>query len=140
MPEHFRQVSKRTGLRKDVYRPELARPMRCLGLGVSREDHHRQIRKSASDPRKYGQTIESRHDEVKEDAIDWRGFDHVERFHPVEGHENVMPFDAQNLGEHLGYGRIVFNNQYAHGRLRGGSIRAEGFARQGLTFGSTHAI
>lgn len=140
MPEHFRQVSKRTGLRKDVYRAELARPMRCLRLGVSREDYHRQIRKSASDPRKNGKTIESRHDEIKEDAIDCCGFHHVERFGSVEGHEDVMPFDPQNFGEHLGYGRIVFNNQYAHGRVRGGSIRAEGFARQGLTFGSPHAI
>jgi len=140
MPEHFRQVPKSTGLRKDVYRAEFSRPMGGFGLGVSREDHHWQMWKSASDPRKNGKTIESRHDEIKEDAIDCCGFDHVERFDSVEGHENVMPFDPQNFGEHLGYGRIVFNNQYAHGRVRGGSIRAEGFARQGLTFGSPHAI
>ena len=140
MPEHFRQVSKRAGLRKDVYSAEFARPKGCFGFGMSREDHHRQIRESASDPRKNGQTIESRHDEIEEDTIDGRGFDHVERFDSVKGHKDVMPFDPQDLGEHLGDRRIVFNNQYAHRRLRGGSIRAEGFARQGLTFGSIHAI
>jgi hypothetical protein len=51
-----------------------------------------------------------------------------------------MPFDAQNFSKHLGDGRIVFNNQYAHEGVRRNSIRAEGFARQGLTFGSSHAI
>lgn len=140
MPEHFRQIPKRAGLREDVYRAELARPIGSFGLGVSREDHHRQIRKSTSDSRKNGQTIESRHDEIKENTIDRRRLDHVERFHSVEGDEHVVPFDPQNFSEHLGYGRIVLDNQYAHLRVRMGSIWAEGFARQGLTFGPGHAI
>ena len=140
MPEHFRQVPKRAGLREDVYRAELARPMGGFGLGVGREDHHWQIRKSTSDSRKTGKTIESRHDEIKENTIDRCGFHHVERFHSVEGHQDVVPFDSQNLSEHLGYGRIVLDYQSAHSRVRVGSIRAEGFARQGLTFGTVHAL
>jgi hypothetical protein len=51
-----------------------------------------------------------------------------------------VPFDSQNLSEHLGYGRIVLDNQYAHLQVRVGSIRAEGSARQGLTFGTAHVI
>ena len=140
MPEHLRQIPKGAWLREDIDRAELARPMSCFGLGVSREDHHWQIRKSAPDSRKNGKTIKSRHDEIKEDTIDRRGFDHLERFDSVEGHEDVMSFYTQNFGEHLGNGRIVFDDQYAHGRLRGGSIRAEGSARQGLTFGTLYAI
>jgi hypothetical protein len=49
-----------------------------------------------------------------------------------------MPFDAQYLRQHLGNRRIVLDNQYSHGGLCGGSIRAEGSARQGLTFRTTH--
>jgi hypothetical protein len=140
VPEHFRQIAERAWLREDVDRAEFARPVSCFGLSVSREDHNWQIWKSASNARKNGETIESRHDEIKEDTIDRCSFDNIERFNSVEGHENVMPFDSQNFGEDLGNRRIVFDNQYAHGRLRGGSIRAEGFARQGLTFGTPHAI
>src|ERR1700730_763306 len=129
VPEHFRQVPKRAWLREDINRAELARPVSGFGLGVSREDHHWQIRKSATNARQNGKTIESWHDEIKEDTIDRRGFDNIERFNPIEGHEDVMPFDSQHFGEHLGNGRIVIDNQYAHRRVRWGSIRAEGSAR-----------
>ena len=140
MPEHFRQIPERAWLGEDIDRAQFARPVGGFGLGVSRKDHDGQIRKSATNARKNGKTIESRHDEIKEDTIDRRGFDNIERFNPIEGHEDVMPFDSQHFGEHLGNGRIVFDNQYAHGRVRGGSIRAEGSARQGITFGTGHAI
>jgi hypothetical protein len=140
VPEHFRQIPERAWLREDIDRAELARPVSCFGLGVSREDHHGQVRKSASDARKNRETIESGHDEIKEDTIDRRSLNDIERFNSVEGHEDIMPFDSQNFGEHLGNGRIVFDDQYAHRQVRGGSIRAEGSARQGLTFGTTHAI
>jgi hypothetical protein len=140
VPEHFRQIPKRAWLREDVYRSQFTCPVGCFGLSMSRKDHHWQIRKSAPNARENRETIESRHDEIKEDTIDRCGFNDIERFNTIEGHEDVMPFDSQNFGEHLGNGRIVFDNQYAHGRVRGGSIRAEGSARQGITFGTAYAI
>jgi hypothetical protein len=51
-----------------------------------------------------------------------------------------MSFDAQNLCEHLGNRRIVFDNKYAHGGVPARSIRAETYARQGLTFGTSYGI
>jgi hypothetical protein len=138
--EHLRQIPKGAWLREDIDRAELTRSVSRFGLCVSREDHYWQVRKSASDARENREAIESGHDEIKEDAIDRRSLNDIERFNSVEGHENIMPFDSQNLGEHLGNGRIVFDNQYAHKCPRGGSIRAEGSARQDLTFGTVHAF
>jgi hypothetical protein len=51
-----------------------------------------------------------------------------------------VSFDAQNLCEHLGNRRIVFNNEYAHGGVPAGSIRAEASVRQGLTFGTAYGV
>src|SRR5262249_12547527 len=125
--------------REDVYGAQLARPVRCFGLGMSREDDHRQIGKSASNARENRKAIKSGHDEIEENAIDRRGFHDIEGFDPVEGYQYVVSFDTQHFREHLSDRRIVFDDQYAHGRLRARSIRAEGSARQGLTFGTAHA-
>ena len=138
MPEHLRQIPKRTRLREDVYGTKLARPEGCFSLRVSREDDYRQIRKAASDARKDREAVESRHYEIKEYTIDRRGFDDIECFNSIEGHENVVSFDAQNLCEHLGHRRVVFDNEYAHGGVPPGSIRAEASARQDLTFGTAY--
>jgi len=140
VPENLRQVPKRTRLCEDVHCAEFARPVDRLCFGVSREDDNRQIREATSNTRENRKTVEPRHDEIKEDTIDRRRLQDIERFNAVEGHEDIMPFDAQYLRKHLGNRRIVLDNQYSHGALRGGSIRAEGSARQGLTFGTAHAI
>ena len=107
---------------------------------MSREDDNGQVRKPASDSRKNRETVESRHNEIKEYTIDRRGFDDIERFNSIEGHENVVSFDAQDLCEDLGNRGIVFDNEYAHGEVPAGSIRAEVSARQGLTFGTAYGV
>lgn len=107
---------------------------------MSREDDHRQIRKSASDARENREAVESRHHQIEENAIDRCRFDDIERFDSIESHEHVVSFDAQNLCEHLSNRGIVFDDEYAHGGVPEGSIRAEGFPRQELTFETTYGI
>ncbi len=140
MSEHLRQIPKRTRFREDIYSAQLACPKGCLRLGMSREDHHGEIRESAPDARQYREAVQSGHDEIKENAIDRRGFDDIERLNAIEGHQNVVSFDAQNLCEYLGNRRVVFDDKYAHGGVPAGSIRAEAAARQGLTFGTSYGI
>ena len=138
--EHLCQISKRTRLREEVRRAELACAVDGLTFGVSREDDHRQVREAASDARENREPVESGHDEIKENAVDSRPLDDIQSFDSVESHENIVTFDTQYLCEHLGHGRIILHHQYSHGRLREGSIRAEGFPRQGITLGTAHGI
>ena len=140
VPEHLCQIPKRTRLREDVHGAELASPVGGLRLSMSREDHDGQIRKSAADTRQHRETVESRHHEIEENAIDRRSFDDIERFDPIKSYENIVSFDAQDLCEDLSNRGIVFDNEYAHGEVPGRSIRAETFARQELTFGTMHGI
>ena len=138
VPEHLCQIPERTRLRENVYRAELAGAVDRFRFGVSREDDHGQLRKTASDSGENREPVESGHDEIKEDAVHSRRLDDIQSFDSIESHENIMTFHAQNLRKHLGHRRIILNDQYSHGRLRARSIRAEGFARQGITFGTAH--
>src|SRR5215471_10990426 len=101
VPKHLGQIAKGTRFREDVYGAQLARPVRCFGLGMSREDDHRQIGKSASNARENRKAIKSGHDEIEENAIDRRGFHDIEGFDPVEGYQYVVSFDTQHFREHL---------------------------------------
>ncbi len=138
VPEHLCQIPERTRLREDVHRAELAGAVDSFRFGVSREDDHGQVRKTASDSGENREPVESGHDEIEENAIDSRRLDDIQGFGSIESHENIMTLHAQDLRKHLGHRGIVLNYQYSHERVRAGSIRAEGFARQGITFGMAH--
>lgn len=138
VPEHLRQIPKPARLREDVCRPELACAVGRCTLGVSREDNHGQVREAASDAGENGESVESGHDQIKENPVEGRRFDDLHSFGSIEGHEDIVTLEAERLREHLSYRRIVVDYQYSHGRLRGDSIRAGGFARQELTFETAH--
>jgi hypothetical protein len=136
VPEHLCQISERTGLGENVYGAQLACSVDRLSFGVGREDDHGQVRKTASDAGENREAVESGHDQIKENTIDSRRLDYIQGFDSVESHENIMTLHAQYLRKHLGHRRVVLDYQYSHVPVRMGSIRAEGFARQGLTFGA----
>jgi len=67
---------------------------------------------AASNAREHGESVEARHDEIKEDAIDDRRLEDAQAFAPIESHQHVMSLEAQRVCDHLGDRRIVLDHKY----------------------------
>jgi len=79
---------------------------------------------AASNAREHGESVETWHDEIEEDAIDNGRLENTETFAPIEGHQHVMTLEAQRVCDHLGDRRIVLDHKYSHELPCGRSIRA----------------